>query len=100
MRAASREVEVVYRDAHLLVLNKPAGLATTSPGDGPCLFDVARQLDPTARRLHPLSRLDTQVTGLVAFARTPEANRVALAARRDCTLRRCYTENGLRLRIF
>jgi len=90
MRPASRSVEVVFRDAHLLVLNKPAGIATTAPNDGPSLFTLARELDPAAPQLHPLSRLDTQVTGLVAFARTSEANKAALMARRHGVLIRRY----------
>jgi 23S rRNA-/tRNA-specific pseudouridylate synthase len=49
-----------------------------------------RQLDPRAPQLHPLSRLDTQVSGIVAFARTAEANHVALEARRAGTMHRRY----------
>jgi 23S rRNA pseudouridine1911/1915/1917 synthase len=82
---------VVYRDAHLLVLDKPVGIATTSPDNGgPSLFALARALDPEAPALHPLSRLDTQVSGLVTFARTAAANQLALEARRQGTLRRAY----------
>lgn len=81
---------VVYRDAHLLVLDKPVGIATTAPDDGASLFALARALDPQAPALHPLSRLDTQVSGLTTFARTELANRVALEARTQGTLRRAY----------
>ncbi|HEY6882206.1 MAG TPA: RluA family pseudouridine synthase [Polyangiales bacterium] len=80
---------IVYQDAHLLVLDKPVGIATTAPA-GDCLFARARELDPSAPALHPLSRLDTQVSGLTTFARTELANRVALAARKQGTLRRSY----------
>lgn len=80
---------VVYRDAHLLVLDKPVGIATTAP-EGVSLFSLARELDPEAPALHPLSRLDTQVSGLTTFARTELANRVALEARKQGTLRRAY----------
>ncbi len=90
MSGGYRAVEIVYQDAQLLVLNKPAGLATTSPDAGPCLFAIAKQLDLSAPQLHPLSRLDTQVTGLVAFARTSDANRAALAARQRGVLSRRY----------
>jgi len=90
MRPPVREISVVFRDAQLLVLNKPAGIATTAPNDGPSLFAIAKQLDPSAPQLHPLSRLDTQVTGLVAFARTSEANKAALQARRHGVLTRRY----------
>jgi len=84
------DVPIVHRDEHLLVLDKPVGIATTSPDGGPSLFTLARALDPDAPALHPLSRLDTQVSGLVTFARTTWANQCALEARRAGTLRRAY----------
>jgi 23S rRNA-/tRNA-specific pseudouridylate synthase len=80
---------IVYRDRHLLVLDKPVGIATTAP-EGDSLFARARALDPEAPALHPLSRLDTQVSGLTTFARTELANRVALEARKAGALRRSY----------
>jgi 23S rRNA-/tRNA-specific pseudouridylate synthase len=83
------EPRIVYRDTQLLVLDKPVGIATTAP-EGDSLFARARALDPEAPALHPLSRLDTQVSGLTTFARTELANRVAMAARKEGTLRRAY----------
>jgi 23S rRNA-/tRNA-specific pseudouridylate synthase len=74
-------VRVLHRDAHLLVLEKPSGLPTTAPGTGRTLVDVANELDPDAPRLHPSSRLDAEVSGIVTFARTPEATKHLLAAR-------------------
>jgi 23S rRNA pseudouridine1911/1915/1917 synthase len=87
---ARAELQVLYRDAHFLVLDKPAGIATTAPDDGPSLFAEARLLDPEAPQLHPLSRLDTQVSGIVVFARTPLANDCALDARRRGDFARRY----------
>jgi 23S rRNA-/tRNA-specific pseudouridylate synthase len=83
------------------VLDKPAGIATTAPDAGSTragpragkeesLFALARLIDPSAPALHPLSRLDTQVTGLVTFARTRRANQLALEARRRGALWRRY----------
>lgn len=83
-------LQVVHRDAHFLALAKPAGIATTAPDGGPCLVALARALDPRAPQLHPLSRLDTQVTGLVVFARDALANRLVLEARRAGLLARRY----------
>lgn len=88
--SSARELTVVYRDDHLLVLEKPVGLATTAPAGGVSLFSFAQVLDARAPALHPLSRLDTQVSGLVTFARTAQANRVALDARARGQLRRAY----------
>jgi 23S rRNA-/tRNA-specific pseudouridylate synthase len=83
-------LQVLYRDAHFLVIDKPSGIATTAPDDGPSLFASARALDPDAAQLHPLSRLDTQVTGIVVFARTALANDMALAARQAGQFSRRY----------
>ena len=87
---ASGEVQVVYRDAHLLVLAKPARMPTTSPTKSACLVNEARRIDPTAPRLHATSRLDAEVTGMVTFARTRHANAVLLAARRQHRYTRIY----------
>jgi RluA family pseudouridine synthase len=89
--ATVAEVTVLHRDALFLVLNKPSGLATTSPAAAsPTLVEAARALDPQAPRLHPSSRLDAEVSGVVIFARTREATEHLLAARRDGTYQRAY----------
>jgi 23S rRNA-/tRNA-specific pseudouridylate synthase len=72
-----------------LVLSKPAGLSTTAPA-GDCLVERARALDPVAPRLHPSSRLDAEVTGIVTFARTREATKALLEARRRGRYGRLY----------
>jgi 23S rRNA-/tRNA-specific pseudouridylate synthase len=83
------EIRVVHRDRHLLIVVKPTGLATTSPS-GPSLAARVIALDPHAPRLHPSSRLDAEVTGLVTFARTRIATKALLRARREGTYRRLY----------
>ncbi len=89
-RLYAADIEVLYRDDDFLVLNKPPSIATTAPDQGPCLFALARDLDPSAPRLHPLSRLDTLVSGIVTFARTSRANHAALEARRAGRIHRRY----------
>lgn len=84
------EPRVVFRDEALLVLSKPSGLPTTSPDEGDCLVRRALTLDPDAEHLHPTSRLDAEVTGLVTFARTRAANRDLLEARKRGAYRRLY----------
>ncbi len=69
--SAEPKIEVAYEDRHLLVVIKPAGLATTAPGGADSL--VERLERARAAKLHPTSRLDAEVTGLVTFARTKEA---------------------------
>ncbi|ALC16970.1 pseudouridine synthase, RluA family [Desulfuromonas soudanensis] len=70
----------LYRDAHLLAVNKPAGLPCHATGDG-----GANALDLVAARLHEesgdaappilLHRLDVDTTGVLLFALDPGANR-------------------------
>lgn len=83
-------VRIVHRDDALLVVQKPAGLATTSPSGGDCLTARVQDLDPAAPRLHASSRLDRDVTGLVTFARSTEAIAGLLEARRRGAYRRLY----------
>ena len=88
--APSREPRVVYRDADLLVLDKPSGLATTSPDGADCLASWAREHDTDAPRLHASSRLNAEVTGLVTFARTSRAIERLTEARAAGQYRRYY----------
>jgi 23S rRNA-/tRNA-specific pseudouridylate synthase len=84
------DLQVLHQDAHFLAIAKPSGIATTAAAGGYSLFALALTLDPRAPQLHPLSRLDTQVSGLVVFARTAQANDAVLAARREGRLFRRY----------
>lgn len=90
MSAATAEVTILHRDALFLVLHKPSGLPTTSPAASPTLVEAARALDPHASQLHPSSRLDAEVSGVVVFARTREATEHLLAARREGAYGRAY----------
>ena len=82
--------EIVHRDSELLIVDKPPGIATTAPHtDDPCLVHWVRDRFPGIRA-HPTSRLDSQVSGLVTFALTRDANRHLIAARRAGTYRRVY----------
>ncbi len=92
----SETIDIVHRDPHLLVVNKPAGIATTSPSGGDCLVARVREADAEAQLLHPVSRLDAQVSGLVTFARTREANRALREARASGVYQRLYLALALR----
>lgn len=68
-------LDILYRDDHLLVLNKPSGLLAV-PGRGPdsqdCLSARARAVAPSALVVH---RLDRDTSGLMVMALTPHAQR-------------------------
>ncbi len=79
---------IVHEDSELLVVHKPCGIPTTAPGGRPCLTAWAEAHRGT--QLHPTSRLDAEVTGLVTFAITKRAIQGLLAARRTGGYRRGY----------
>lgn len=83
-------ITVLHRDEHLLVVAKPTGIPTTTPGEANCLVSAVRALDPSAPRSHPTSRLDAEVSGVVVFARTRAATELLLKARRLGRYRRLY----------
>ncbi|HTF42685.1 MAG TPA: RluA family pseudouridine synthase [Terriglobales bacterium] len=64
--------EVLFDDAHLLAVNKPGGLPTL-PGGGfmeNTLLRLVQKQDPHA---NPVHRLGRATTGIVLFAKTPQA---------------------------
>ena len=63
---------VVYEDEHLLVINKPSGLAVHG-GSGLSfgMIESLRQLRPEDRYLELVHRLDRDTSGLIMVARRP-----------------------------
>ncbi|MBA3972737.1 MAG: RNA pseudouridine synthase [Candidatus Solibacter sp.] len=69
---APRHFEILFEDPHLLAVNKPNGLPTL-PGAGfmeSTLLRLVRQRAPTA---NPVHRLGRGASGIVLFAKTPQA---------------------------
>ncbi len=80
---------VIYEDNHLLVVDKPVGIATQgSPANEESLFTLAQNYvkrkynKPGNVYLGVVSRLDLPVSGVVVFARTSKA-----AERLNCQFR-------------
>ncbi len=89
--ASAPDVRVIHKDDGLLVLEKPPFVPTTSPTPSETtLVALAHAIDPNAKLLHPSSRLDVEVTGVVIFARTREAIAHLLAARQAGSYQRGY----------
>ncbi|HEY8430120.1 MAG TPA: pseudouridine synthase [Sandaracinaceae bacterium] len=85
---ADAPLAIAHEDRDLLVVIKPAGLPTTAPDGGDCL---ARRLQSArGAPLHPSSRLDAEVTGLVTFAKTKRAIEALSRARREGRYGRGY----------
>jgi RluA family pseudouridine synthase len=65
---------VLWSDASLLVVNKPAGVLTI-PGGVPPAIDLLQILEPAYGRLWVVHRLDRDTSGVLVLARTPDAHR-------------------------
>ena len=68
---------VLFEDEHLLVVNKPAGMNTHAPAPfaGEGLYDWLRHHEPRWASLAIIHRLDKETSGVMAFGKTPLANR-------------------------
>jgi 23S rRNA pseudouridine1911/1915/1917 synthase len=71
---------ILYEDPHLLVVNKPAGLATQGPGGLSATVEAEvrrhlRPVDPASVYLGTVHRLDRPVSGAILWAKTPKAAR-------------------------
>lgn len=97
--AADVPVNVIYRDEHLLVVDKPRGVAV-HPGPGhldDTLINGLLKLFPgianvgAPDRPGVVHRLDLDTTGLLIFALTPEAYSALGIAMRERSIKRTYT---------
>jgi 23S rRNA pseudouridine1911/1915/1917 synthase len=70
--AVPQHFEVLFEDSHLLAVNKPSGLPTLPAGGflENTLLRLAQKRTPDA---HPVHRLGRATSGIVLFARTPQA---------------------------
>lgn len=75
-----KELEIIYNDNHLLVVNKPAGIPTQPNGhEIESLEELCKAFVKTSSGkpgnvfLHAIHRLDRPVSGIVVFAKTSKA---------------------------
>ncbi len=69
---APRHFEVLFEDTHLLAVNKPGGLPTL-PGGGFMENTLLRLVQARTPGANPVHRLGRATTGVVLFAKTPQA---------------------------
>lgn len=63
---------ILYEDQHLLIVNKPAGVAVHKGTDVPGgVIEALRQLRPELPELELIHRLDRDTSGVLALAKTP-----------------------------
>jgi len=67
-----RHFEVLFEDPHLLAVNKPSGLPTL-PGGGFMENTLLRCVQRRTPNANPVHRLGRATTGIVLFAKTPQA---------------------------
>lgn len=72
------EIEVLFFDSELVVVNKPSGLLSV-PGKGPenqhCVTSQIKEMFPGCPKHPEVHRLDMDTSGLMVLARTQEAQR-------------------------
>jgi 23S rRNA pseudouridine1911/1915/1917 synthase len=97
MRAEEPTLEVLFEDNHLLVVNKPAMLATMGvEADRPSVLSAAKEFlrrkyqKPGNVYVGIVSRLDGPVTGVVLLAKTSKAAARLSAAFRSRSVRKIY----------
>jgi 23S rRNA pseudouridine955/2504/2580 synthase len=72
--APGREFPVVFEDAHLLAIDKPAGIAVHGgSGESFGVIEQLRQARPGAGFLELVHRLDKETSGLLLIAKTRKA---------------------------
>lgn len=69
---APQHFSVLYDDAHLLAVNKPSGLPTL-PGGGFLENTLLRLVQKQSPEANPVHRLGRATSGIVLFAKTPQA---------------------------
>jgi len=81
---------ILYADADLLVVNKPAGLLSIPDGYHPGLPHLAQALSPAVGKLWIVHRLDKETSGVMLLARSAEAHRQLNQSFRERALRKLY----------
>jgi 23S rRNA (cytosine1962-C5)-methyltransferase len=68
---------VLFEDADLLAINKPAGLNTHAPSPyaGEGIYDWLRHREPRWAKLAIIHRLDKETSGIIVFSKSAQANR-------------------------
>jgi tRNA pseudouridine32 synthase/23S rRNA pseudouridine746 synthase len=69
------EIDVLYKDDALLVVNKPAGLSTLPDGYNPTLPHIKSLLERKVGPLWIVHRLDKETSGVLILARSADAHR-------------------------
>ena len=87
----SPPLRILYRDEHLVAVDKPAGMAVHRSRQHPDTEVLLQRLrDQLGRRVWPVHRLDPPTSGLVLFALDPETAQVLGRQFRDREVEKRY----------
>jgi RluA family pseudouridine synthase len=68
-------MDILYKDEHLLVVNKPAGLSVLPEGWEPDAPYLVKMLEEAYGKIWVIHRIDKITSGVVVFALTADAHR-------------------------
>ena len=83
---------IIFEDNHMLVVNKPAGWNTHSPGPflGEGIYEWLKHRESRWAHLAIIHRLDKETSGLVVFGKTSEANRSLTSQFTERSVKKIY----------
>jgi 23S rRNA-/tRNA-specific pseudouridylate synthase len=93
MKTSTEPLRVLYRDSNFIACDKPAGIVTTPAGkrnEASLTERVRHELCINTEVLHPLSRLDFDVSGVVLFALSRQGTQYAARVRASGQYQREY----------
>jgi tRNA pseudouridine65 synthase len=70
------DIEILYRDAELVAMNKPSGLAVHRGWARAERYAMTELRDALGQWVYPVHRLDQSASGVLVFALSPDAARV------------------------
>ncbi len=83
-------IDELYRDDHMLVVNKPAGISVHKGWDSDPVNAVKLVRRLAGRYVHPVHRLDRPTSGALVFAFDSQTNGMLQDHFRDKTIRKRY----------
>ena len=91
MRFIPKELEIIFEDRWLAVINKPAGMLSV-PGkeEAISVYSLMRQRYPDAEGPMIVHRLDMATSGLLIIAKTKQVHRNLQAQFKERTVRKRY----------
>ena len=88
-----QQFEILFEDLHLLAVNKPSGLPTL-PGGGFMENTLLRLVQKRTPNANPVHRLGRGTTGIVLFAKTPQAAAIVFRSWNTPNIQKIYQALG------